>query len=61
MILRTITCAICKFRATEEKPGDGWKGWGAIQGIELNGEENPSLCPDHLKLVADFADGLDKP
>ncbi len=56
MILRTITCDApeCKHLEQEQAPGAGWPGWGAIQGIAIDGKENPSLCPRHLKAIADF-------
>lgn len=59
-LLKTIQCDIqgCKTSCTEPKPGDGWVGWGQLQGIILNGNENPYLCPEHLGRVADFADSL---
>lgn len=55
-IVRTIECCICGERYTEKNAGEGFPGWGAIQGIILNGEANPDLCPDHLTKVANFID-----
>ena len=62
-ILRTIQCSICKETYTEPEPNAGWKGWGILSGIVLDGDENPCLCPAHLKHVANFVNevkhGLD--
>jgi hypothetical protein len=57
MILRTICCDIpgCKSASQEQAPGAGWPGWGALQGIAIDGKDNPSLCPGHLEQVANFA------
>lgn len=60
MNLRTMTCDIkgCISFLTEAKPGDGFPGWGQLQGVILNGNENPCLCPDHLNRMAEYADEL---
>lgn len=58
MMLRTIQCGVCGATHTEPKPGEGWLGWGQFQGINLNGDENPYLCPTHLAVVADFVSKL---
>lgn len=58
MILRTIKCALCPTTETEPEENAGWKGWGAIQGIVLDGEPNPHVCPVCLGKVAEFADGV---
>lgn len=55
---RTVTCSICSKEHTEKSMGEGFHGWGAIAGVELNGQENPALCPEHLKTVMDFVDKL---
>lgn len=62
MILRQVHCDIpgCGKSYTEPKPGEGWAGWGSLQGIALNGIENPLLCPEHLSAVAEFTASLDK-
>ena len=60
MILRTIECAVCKKKYTEEKENDGFAGWGQIGGVVLNGDSNPHLCPDHLATVANFIDSMVK-
>lgn len=59
-ILRMIKCDIkgCLHSAVEPEPNAGWLGWGHLQGISLNGAENPLLCPEHLAAVAGFVDGL---
>lgn len=58
MILRTIHCDICGISQMETKENEGWEGWGQINGISINGAINPSVCPDDLSRLADFADEL---
>ena len=60
MNLRTITCDItsCAAKHTEATPGDGFPGWGQLNGIVLNKAENPCLCPEHLAAIATFVDEL---
>lgn len=60
MNLRTMTCDIknCLSSYTEKKPGDGFPGWGQLNGICLDGNDNPCLCPDHLTRMAEYADKL---
>lgn len=55
-ILRVIHCSLCDKTETETAANVGWPKWGAVQGIILDGEENPCLCPEHLAKVADFID-----
>ena len=38
--------------------GDGAPGWGQLSGIIFNGTTNPTLCPEHLKRIADFMDEI---
>ena len=57
-IIRTIQCAVCKTSEVEKKHGDGFHGWGSLEGIELDGEANPTLCQRHLAHVADYLDKL---
>jgi hypothetical protein len=56
MMLRTICCDApgCDKRLQENEPGAGFPGWGALQGIALDGKENPALCPEHLAKLADL-------
>jgi len=56
-IERTIKCQ-CGAEDKEKEHGAGFIGWGALHGIALNGESNPSLCPSCLKKVAEFLDKL---
>lgn len=58
MILRTITCEVCGQTYTEEAHGNGFPGWGALQGITLDGVDNPTLCPAHKAVLADCLDQL---
>jgi len=58
MILRMIKCDICGREEREAQPNEGWPGWGALQGVALNGVNNPSICPAHLATVAEFVDSL---
>lgn len=55
-ITRKIKCDVCAAEADEPAPEAGWQGWGAIQGIALNGVPNPNLCPSCLGKVAEFID-----
>jgi len=59
-MLRTIVCDICGKRETEIAFGNGFIGWGAFQGIKLDGVDNPSLCPEHKAEIANFVDELKK-
>lgn len=61
MNLRTVTCDIkgCVERYTENQSGDGFPGWGQLNGIALNGVDNPYLCPEHLHKISEFADSLE--
>lgn len=58
MLIRTIQCDVCGEECTEKNENDGWPGWGALQGIALDGRANPSLCPKHLAAAATFLDDL---
>lgn len=58
MILRTIRCAVCGKTHTEAAPNVGFPGWGAVHGVELNGEANPTLCPEHLASVMNYIEEL---
>lgn len=57
-INRTIQCDICGAVEAETIPNNGWQGWGALQGVVLDGTPNPSLCPACLSKLADLADRL---
>jgi hypothetical protein len=54
MMRRIIVCDVCNKMVTEDNEGEGFPGWGALQGIKLEGVANPNLCPEHLKIVADL-------
>lgn len=56
-ILRNIECDVCHATQQEQEANAGWPGWGAVQGVQLNGIPNPSLCPDCLTKVMVFIDG----
>jgi hypothetical protein len=58
MIFRIVECDICGTTLTEVAPGTGFPHWGQLQGVNLDGSENPFLCPAHLAKIADFADKL---
>jgi len=57
-VLRTIKCDVpgCEETYTEETPSAGWPGWGAINGVNWNGADNPNLCPIHLEQVMNWLD-----
>ena len=56
MILRTIKCDICNEQLLETNNGDGFPGWGALHGISLDNVDNPSLCPQCLREIAQHMD-----
>lgn len=56
-VKRTITCDVCEASQEEALPEQGWPGWGAIQGVVLDGIANPNLCPSCLASVMNFIDG----
>lgn len=55
---RKVICAVCGKERQERNYGEGWPGWGQLNGIILNGDENPYLCEDHLAMTANFVDSL---
>lgn len=57
-LLQTIRCDVCGKQETGTEAGQGFKGWGALHGIVLDGVPNPTLCPDHLHAAADFIDAM---
>lgn len=59
-VLRTIKCDVkkCNSQYVEQQAGDGWPGWGSLNGIVLDGVTNPSLCPNCLRIIAETADNL---
>lgn len=58
MINRTIICDVCGKQQTEKTPGEGWRGWGHVNGVILDGVETPSLCPTHLAKVMEYIEEL---
>ena len=58
MIIRTIKCAVCGKEEREQKGQNGFPNWGSLNGIALDGEPNPTLCPEHLSMTAQFVDAL---
>ena len=62
MILRTITCSVagCDATETEKDYGKGWDGWLMLQGVVLNDDPAPSLCPHHMAMTMDFIDSLEE-
>ncbi len=57
-ILRTVCCDVCPTTFTEPVEGDGFAGWGNLQGINFNGAINPWLCHSCLSEVADAMDKM---
>ncbi len=57
-IKQMIKCSICDEQEIEETPGMGFVGWGSLNGVILDGEENPTLCSFHLGKLADYLDEL---
>lgn len=58
MFLRTVKCDIktCDSTYTENSEGEGFPGWGQLNGVSLDGAENPHLCPICLSKTCDFID-----
>lgn len=50
-ISRTIMCDRCGSHAMEPAPNAGWSGWASIQGVRLNGVDNPNICPRCVEVV----------
>jgi rubredoxin len=59
MIKRSIECDVCGWVLNEAKDGAGWPGWGQINGVNLNGVDNPNLCGMCLSRVMDFVDNME--
>jgi len=55
-IRQVISCCVCGKEEKEKSMGDGFVGWGTLQGIALNGEPNPNMCPEHLEQLATALD-----
>jgi hypothetical protein len=55
-IKQQIECAVCGTQELEKEPGTGFIGWGSLQGVNLDGEDNPTLCKLHLSAIADHLD-----
>lgn len=53
-----IECSVCKKTKVEATAGEGFYGWGSLQGVEMNGEVDPMLCPIHLAQVANHLDEI---
>ena len=57
-ILKTIICDVCGLSQIEPETGDGFPRWGQVNGIKLDGVDNPMVCPDHLIQVAELLNDL---
>lgn len=57
-ITRTIECDICPAMEVEKVANEGWAGWGALNGVAIDGKANPTLCPTCLSKVAAFTDAM---
>ena len=44
-IIRIFKCDSCGYEQTEKFFGAGVKGWMQLNGVALDGVENPHLCP----------------
>ena len=53
-IKRTVCCDMCGVVQEEAKLDAGWPGWGAIQGVALDGVACPALCPECLAILMTF-------
>jgi len=56
-IFRTVTCDVCD-ETLEDRTGSGFPDWMLINGIELDGNDQVWLCPEHRTKVANFIDEL---
>lgn len=52
-IVRTITCDICGLTEQEPTMGEGWQGWGKLDGVvdDKRPVGSIALCPDDLAPV----------
>ena len=57
-IIRLAKCCVCGKQEAERSYGAGWPAWAQFNGITMNGDENPMLCPKHMRMVADYIDDL---
>lgn len=57
-MVRKFICDVCGEVFTEEKFGAGAPGWGQLMGIILDGNDNPTLCSNHLATIADQLDKM---
>lgn len=65
-IARQIECDIkdCNKSATEPVYGDGWFGWGKLEGKQNENDEGKvigtefSLCPNHLDMIFEYIKNL---
>ena len=58
-ILRKACCDICDKEEYEKIPNSGWNGWVMIQGVVLNGVENPMFCVSCRNVIMNFIDNLE--
>ncbi len=60
-ILRKAQCDICGKEEYERGPGKGWNGWIIIQGVVLDGVDNPIFCEECRDTIMGFVDGVKHP
>ena len=60
MIIRSIKCDSCGLIRQESGQGGGFSGWGQINGVALNGIDNPEFCPECLGRIMEYIDGMTK-
>lgn len=56
MILRKAKCTVCGLEEGEITAGLGWVGWMKIEGVEIDGDIEVMLCPEHMATIADVID-----
>lgn len=56
--LQVFICDVCGKEHREECYGNGAPGWGAFQGIVLNGVDSPVLCIEHKTKLAEHLDTM---
>lgn len=60
-ILRKACCNLCPKEEWEHGQGSGWKDWIIIQGVVLDGVDNPMFCKDCRSKIMDYIDNLKHP
>lgn len=57
-IERIFVCDCCKSTLREDQYGCGAVGWMQIQGVHLNGTDNPYFCDQCVPLIMNAIDKI---